>query len=152
MFHENLKTMRKAKGYTQEELAIKLNVVRQTVSKWEKGLSVPDANVLCKIADVLDTDVSTLLGEAIIAETDKNAVAQQLAKINEQLAMKNQRSKTIWKVIVVILCIIVIFYILAIVVFSVISSKDITDSHNENVIEIEECILVAEETSCEVIS
>lgn len=138
MFHENLKTMRKAKGYTQEELAIKLNVVRQTVSKWEKGLSVPDADVLCKIADVLDTDVSTLLGAAIIAETDKNAVAQQLAKINEQLAMKNQRSKTIWKVIVVILCIIVIFYILAIVVFSVISSKDITDSHNENVIEIEE--------------
>lgn len=138
MFHENLKTMRKAKGYTQEELAIKLNVVRQTVSKWEKGLSVPDADVLCKIADVLDTDVSTLLGAAIIAETDKNAVAQQLAKINEQLAMKNQRSKTVWKVIVVILCIIVIFYILAIVVFSVISSKDITDSHSENVIEIEE--------------
>lgn len=138
MFHENLKTMRKAKGYTQEELAIKLNVVRQTVSKWEKGLSVPDADVLSRMADVLDTDVSTLLGEEIIAETDKNAVAQQLAKINEQLAMKNQRSKTIWKVIVVILCIIVIFYILAIVVFSVISSKDITDSHNENVIEIEE--------------
>lgn len=138
MFHENLKTMRKAKGYTQEELAIKLNVVRQTVSKWEKGLSVPDADVLCKIADVLDTDVSTLLGAAIIAETDKNAVAQQLAKINEQLAMKNQRSKTVWKVIVVILCIIVIFYILAIVVFSVISSKDIRDSHSENVIEIEE--------------
>ena len=138
MFHENLKTMRKAKGYTQEELAIKLNVVRQTVSKWEKGLSVPDADVLCKIADVLDTDVSTLLGAAIIAETDKNAVAQQLAKINEQLAMKNQRSKTVWKVIVVILCIILIFYILAIAVFSVISSKDITDSHSENVIEIEE--------------
>lgn len=138
MFHENLKTMRKAKGYTQEELAIKLNVVRQTVSKWEKGLSVPDADVLCKIADVLDTDVSTLLGEEIIEETDKNAVAQQLAKINEQLAMKNQRSKTVWKVIVVILGIIVIFYILAIVVFSVISSKDITDSHSENVIEIEE--------------
>lgn len=138
MFHENLKTMRKAKGYTQEELAIKLNVVRQTVSKWEKGLSVPDADALSRIADVLDTDVSTLLGEEIIAETDKNAVAQQLAKINEQLAMKNQRSKTIWKVIVVILCIIVIFYILAIVVFSVISSKNITDSHSENVIEIEE--------------
>lgn len=138
MFHENLKTMRKAKGYTQEELAIKLNVVRQTVSKWEKGLSVPDADVLSRIADVLDTDVSTLLGEEIIEETDKNAVAQQLAKINEQLAIKNRRSKIVWKVIVVILCIIVIFYILAIVVFSVITPKDITDSHSENVIEIEE--------------
>lgn len=45
MFSDNLKTIRKAKGYTQEELAIKVNVVRQTVSKWEKGLSVPDADL-----------------------------------------------------------------------------------------------------------
>mgnify|MGYP000751499711 FL=1 len=138
MFHENLKTMRKAKGYTQEELAIKLNVVRQTVSKWEKGLSVPDADVLCKIADVLDTDVSTLLGEEIVEETDKSAVAQQLAKISEQLAMKNQRSKTIWKVVCIILFVIVVFYILAIVVFSVIASENIADSYSENMVEIEE--------------
>ena len=39
MFGENLKAMRKAKGYTQQELAMKLNVVRQTVSKWETGVS-----------------------------------------------------------------------------------------------------------------
>ena len=138
MFHENLKTMRKAKGYTQEDLAIKLNVVRQTVSKWEKGLSVPDADALCKIVDVLDTDVSTLLGEEIVEETDKSAVAQQLAKISEQLAMKNQRSKTIWKVVCIILFVIVVFYILAIVAFSVIATKNIADSHSENMVEIEE--------------
>lgn len=138
MFHENLKTMRKAKGYTQEELAIKLNVVRQTVSKWEKGLSVPDADALCKIVDVLDTDVSTLLGEEIVEETDKSAVAQQLAKISEQLAMKNQRSKTIWKVACIILFVIVVFYILAIVAFSVIASENIADSYSENMVEIEE--------------
>lgn len=130
--------MRKAKGYTQEELAIKLNVVRQTVSKWEKGLSVPDADVLCKIADVLDMDVSTLLGEEIVEETDKSAVAQQLAKISEQLAMKNQRSKTIWKVVCIILFVIVVFYILAIVAFSVIATENIADSHSENMVEIEE--------------
>ena len=138
MFHENLKTMRKAKGYTQEELAIKLNVVRQTVSKWEKGLSVPDADVLCKIADALDTDVSTLLGEEIVEETDKSAVAQQLAKISEQLAMKNQRSKKIWKVVCIILFVILVFYILAIVVFSVIASENIVDNYSENMVEIEE--------------
>lgn len=138
MFHENLKTMRKAKGYTQEELAIKLNVVRQTVSKWEKGLSVPDADALCKIVDVLDTDVSTLLGEEIVEETDKSAVAQQLAKISEQLAMKNQRSKTIWKVVCIILFVIVFFYILAIVAFSVIATENIADSYSENMVEIEE--------------
>lgn len=138
MFHKNLKTMRKAKGYTQEELAIKLNVVRQTVSKWEKGLSVPDADVLCKIADVLDMDVSTLLGEEIVEETDKSAVAQQLAKISEQLAMKNQHSKKIWKVVCIILFVILVFYILAIVVFSVVASENIADSYSENMVEIEE--------------
>ncbi|WP_346901484.1 helix-turn-helix transcriptional regulator [Clostridium sp.] len=38
MFNENLKAMRKAKGLSQEELAIKINVVRQTISKWENGV------------------------------------------------------------------------------------------------------------------
>lgn len=99
MFGENLKAMRKAKGYTQEELAIKINVVRQTVSKWEKGLSVPDADMLSQIAEVLDTKVSVLLGGTITEETDKDAVAEQLAKISEQLAIKNRRSKAIWKTI-----------------------------------------------------
>ena len=44
MFGENLKTLRKQKGFSQEELAVRLHVVRQTVSKWEKNLSVPDAD------------------------------------------------------------------------------------------------------------
>ena len=100
MFSENLKTIRKAKGYTQEELAIKVNVVRQTVSKWEKGLSVPDADVLSHIAEVLEVSVSELLGAEIKQEDSKNEVAEQLAKISEQLAIKNRRSKKIWRIIV----------------------------------------------------
>ena len=91
--------MRKAKGYTQEELAIKLNVTRQTISKWEKGLSVPDVDFLFKIADVLETNVGTLLGGAIMDEVNKDTVAEQLAKISEQLAIKNRRSKRIWKIV-----------------------------------------------------
>ena len=66
MFNENLKIIRKAKGYTQEELAIKIHVVRQTISKWEKGLSVPDADTLSKLADVLEINVSELLGLSLI--------------------------------------------------------------------------------------
>ena len=65
MLSENIKEIRKSKGLSQEELAIKLNVVRQTVSKWEKGLSVPDADTLCKIADALETSISELLGSEI---------------------------------------------------------------------------------------
>ena len=115
MFSENLKAMRKAKGYTQEELAIKLNVTRQTISKWEKGLSVPDVDFLFKIADVLETNVGTLLGGAIMDEVNKDTVAEQLAKISEQLAIKNRRSKRIWKIVgIVLLTILALNLILAI--------------------------------------
>ena len=62
MFHENLKALRKDRGLSQEELAARLHVVRQTISKWEKGLSVPDAEMLLRLAEVLDTTVSRLLG------------------------------------------------------------------------------------------
>ena len=116
MFSENLKTIRKAKGYTQEELAIKVNVVRQTVSKWEKGLSVPDADVLSHIAEVLEVSVSELLGADIKQEDSKNEVAEQLAKISEQLAIKNRRSKKIWRIIGIILLAIIIVNIICVTV------------------------------------
>ena len=107
--------MRNAKGYTQEELAIKLNVTRQTISKWEKGLSVPDVDFLFKIADVLETNVGTLLGGAIMDEVNKDTVAEQLAKISEQLAIKNRRSKRIWKIVgIVLLTILALNLLLAI--------------------------------------
>ena len=57
MLNENIKKLRKSKGISQEELAIKLNVVRQTISKWENGLSVPDSSMLIALADELDTSV-----------------------------------------------------------------------------------------------
>ena len=79
MLSENIRAVRKSKGLSQEELAIKLNVVRQTISKWEQGLSVPDADMLTKIADVLETNISVLLGGELNKETDKNEVVQQLA-------------------------------------------------------------------------
>lgn len=114
MFAENLKKIRKDKGYTQEELAKKLNVVRQTVSKWEKGLSLPDADILSKIADILETDVNVLLGGQMTT-TSQSEVAKQLAKINEQLIIKNRRHKKIMMIIVVALLTIVIFCILLVI-------------------------------------
>ena len=65
MLNENIKKLRKSKGLSQEELAIKLNVVRQTVSKWENGLSVPDSSMLIALADELDTSVGVLHGEPV---------------------------------------------------------------------------------------
>ena len=65
MLSENIRSIRESRGLSQEELAIKLNVVRQTVSKWERGLSVPDSDMLISISEVLDASVGTLLGEGV---------------------------------------------------------------------------------------
>ncbi len=116
MFNENLKAIRKAKGFSQEELAVRLNVVRQTISKWEKGLSVPDADMLIKIAEVFEIFVSELLGAKLDNEADINNIAEQLSRINEQLAIKNRRAHRILKIVVgVIIAIIVINIFLVIV-------------------------------------
>ncbi len=119
MFSENLKALRKARGMTQEELAVRLNVVRQTVSKWEKGLSVPDAAMLIRLAEVLDTTVSRLLGADIPDEKSRNELAEQLARINEQLAVRNRRGRFILQLVLSILAFCVIFYILLIVLGSI---------------------------------
>ena len=108
MLNENIKALRKTKGLTQDELAIRLNVVRQTVSKWEKGLSVPDAEMLQRIAKVFEVSVSQLLGSTISQNENVDIIAEQLSRINEQLAVKNNRSRKIWKTIGIILAIIII--------------------------------------------
>ena len=105
MLQENIKAFRQKKGMTQEELASRLHVVRQTVSKWEKGLSVPDAELLIRLAEVLEVSVAQLLGgEAGTATEDKpDAMIEQLSRINEQLASKNRRAKRLWKIVAWIL-------------------------------------------------
>ena len=102
MLGENIKTLRIAQGFTQEELAIRLHVVRQTVSKWEKNLSVPDAAMLQKLAEVLDRPVNELLGADIVEREDQNALADQLARINEQLVIRNRRGKRNWTALAVV--------------------------------------------------
>ena len=127
MFNVNLKTLRKQKGFTQEELAIRVSVVRQTVSKWEKGLSVPDADALQRIADVLDVGVNELLGADFTQNADNNEVAQQLARINEQLAIKNRRWNLFWKIVGIILLLNVVLAILGFVLFGAITSSTTTE-------------------------
>ena len=116
MFSKNLKILRRQKGLSQEELAERLNVVRQTISKWEKGLSVPDADLLIRIADIFETSVSTLLGETIETSEDKNTIAQKLEQLNALLAERNRRSRRIWKVVAIILIAAAVITILLITV------------------------------------
>ena len=117
MLNENIKRIRKSKGLSQEELAIKLNVVRQTVSKWENGLSVPDSSMLIMLADELDTTVSELLGEPIAEPTtdDLMILSKKLEVINLQLAKRSiTKVRTIrWILISLCAVIIIIFITLA---------------------------------------
>lgn len=116
MINENIKAIRKSKGLSQAELAIKLNVVRQTISKWEQGLSVPDADMLLSISEALDTPVSTLLGETVVEREadDLRAISEKLEVINLQLAQgKAMRQKVIhWFFISLCAAIVVVFAVL----------------------------------------
>lgn len=97
MLHENIRTLRKAEGLSQQELAAKLNVVRQTVSKWERGLSVPDSEMLLALSEVLETPVSTLLKETVRTEEaeDFQTIAARLEIINLQLAQRKDMRRRI---------------------------------------------------------
>ena len=110
MLSENIKSLRKSKGLSQEELAIKLNVVRQTISKWEQGLSVPDANMLISISEVFEIPVSTLLGETINESKvdDLKAISEKLEIINLQLAQRKTMREKIIRWLLISLCAVIV--------------------------------------------
>lgn len=114
MLKENIKSIRKSRGLSQEELAIKLNVVRQTISKWEQGLSVPDSQTLISISEVFEIPVSTLLGEntSECKVDDLKAISEKLEIINLQLSQKkNARRKMIRWVLISLCAIIIMLFI-----------------------------------------
>ena len=106
MLNENIKALRKSKGLSQQELAVKLNVVRQTISKWEQGLSVPDSDLLIALSEALETPVSTLLGETVTEpEADEvKALSEKLEIINLQFARRKALRRSILHWLLIALC------------------------------------------------
>ena len=106
MLNENIKAIRKSKGLSQQELAIKLNVVRQTVSKWETGMSVPDSDMLISIAEALETPVSILLGETVVesGSDDLKTLSEKLEIINLQLAQRKAARRKMFHWLLISLC------------------------------------------------
>lgn len=105
MLNETIKALRKSKGLSQQEPAVKVNVVRQTISKWEQGLSVPDSDLLIALSEALETPVSTLLGETVAeSEADEvKALSEKLEIINLQFARRKavRRAALHWLLIAV---------------------------------------------------
>lgn len=113
MLGENIRTARKAKGLSQQELAVQLNVVRQTISKWEQGLSVPDSDMLLALSEALEMPVSALLGEGLaLSEAEKlKTISAKLEVINWQIANRKAAERKIlhWGCIALCLMLLVIF-------------------------------------------
>lgn len=120
MLNENIKAIRRSKGLSQEELAIKLNVVRQTISKWEQGLSVPDSDMLISISEVLETPVSTLLGETVIESKvdDFKVISEKLEIINLQLAQRKTTRRRILHWLLISLCVVIVMITAVLIVFN----------------------------------
>lgn len=118
MLNETIKALRKSKGLSQQELAIKLNVVRQTISKWEQGLSVPDSDLLISLSEALETPVSTLLGETVMeseADTVK-VLSEKLEIINLQFARRKALRRKILHWSLISLCVVIVAVSAALVV------------------------------------
>ena len=118
MLCDNLRKLRRSKGLSQEELAIKLNVVRQTISKWEQGSSVPDSKMLLRIATELDTTVNVLLGDTVDAEesSDLKTIAAKLEVLNEQFAKRNETRRKVWRAIFIAIGVLALFSLIQMVI------------------------------------
>lgn len=115
MLGETIAALRKKQGMSQQTLAEQLYVTRQTISKWEKNISVPDADALIRLADALDVPVQTLLGQPDAAPAEPSDLAEALMRINDQLAIQNRRRSRIWKVIAWLIGLFIAFNILLLI-------------------------------------
>ena len=128
-----LTQLRKQKGYTQKELAEKLFISDKAVSKWERGLSMPDVALLPPLANILDVTVTELLSYQKINETGKINM-QEVGKLvsgtihlseKEQQKIKKHRQKRIY---IYLSCICIVILELTFLRFHGYSRKDITDN------------------------
>ena len=140
MLSDKIKYTRIEKEMTQLQLANHLNIVRQTVSKWEKGLSVPDADMLVKIAELFDISVSELLGVNIDNSEESKIISNQLLEINKELAIKNRRNSLILKVVIAIIVGYIVFQIVMLIL-SVAVIKQFTDNFGLQVNQFSEQII-----------
>lgn len=86
-------TCRKSKKLTQEQLAEKLCITDRAVSKWERGISLPDAGIMLELCNILDINVNELLnGEKINMKDYKEKNENLLLELAKQEELKNKKT------------------------------------------------------------
>lgn len=110
-FSEKLIQLRKKEGLSQEELSYKLNVTRQTISKWELGQTTPDMDKLSEISNFFGVSVDTLLNES-----------EEISIDDKKIGSENNSNKNSKKVLIIILCVLLFLIIGAFILVKLILS------------------------------
>lgn len=124
-FDENLRNLRKDKDYSQEYLAEKMNVSRQTISKWENGTAMPDLKKLAELAELFDVSMDALLGTSSPAPIqdygdDINQLRVEIAKL------KASSTKSIKN-----MCFCIVIIVIGLVIACVSLSSSISSLRND---------------------
>ena len=77
-FHEQLITLRKQKGLSQEQLGERLGVTRQTISKWELGITTPEMDKLIQLSDLFQISIDELVGRSTGSEAPRQAPVREI--------------------------------------------------------------------------
>ena len=125
-FNEKLVKLRKKAGFSQEELGNKLNVARQTVSKWELGETTPEMDKLVKMSEIFNITLDELIKEENVNEKINNTNSQKLAGIVIKIL------KGIGIFLIALLVITIFLIVVGLVTFNK------TDESNTTVVEVQE--------------
>ena len=108
-FNEKLIELRKKEGLSQEELGYKLNVTRQTVSKWELGQTTPEMDKLVEMSKIFNISVDELINESK-SETNINDNATSIIE-DQPITEKSTKEKNIKIIIVGVLVIVLVLIV-----------------------------------------
>lgn len=119
-FNNKLYDLRKQKGFSQEELANRLNVSRQTVSKWEVGDSTPDMEKLVAISDLFEISLDELvLDKAAVSSEETSSKSEVLSELKEKLLTdeNKKRAKKGFKIAGIVFGVLVLADVISMVVY-----------------------------------
>ena len=100
-FNENLASLRKSKGLSQEEIADRLGVSRQAISKWENGQALPETANIMKLCEILEVTPNELLG---YEEVRTQPTAEAVYNVEAKKKNKKWYKSTPFKVFVAVVC------------------------------------------------
>ena len=119
-FHNKLYHLRKQKGLSQEELANRLNVSRQTISKWEVGDSTPDMGKLIAISDMFQISLDELVMDKVQTQTGETpSKAEVVNELKEKVLTdeNKKKAKKVLKIAAIILGVIVLIDVISMIVY-----------------------------------